>query len=173
MSLRCCRQGWGDGSVGKVRLSENKVGKNLALTLCEVSCLDGSHLVVYMSPGFSPQHYIKTLNLFQNSSTCDRVSQLGFLLLQQNTMTKKKVGEERIYWVYASPSLFITKGSQGRNLEAGAAADRGLLACSPQLTKPAFLQNAGPSTKGMAPPTMGRPFSIEGHSSPLLQLVSR
>lgn len=54
-------------------------------------------------------------------------------------MTKKQFGEERIYWIYASPSLFITKGSQGRNLEAGAAADRGLLACSPQLTKPAFL----------------------------------
>lgn len=98
------------------------------------------------------------------------MSWLGFLLLQQNTMTKKQVGEERIYWVYASPSLFITKGSQGKNLEAGAAAGRptGLLS-----TASLSLLSYRTHDSGMAPPTMGGPFSIEGHSSPVLQLVSR
>jgi hypothetical protein len=43
-------------------------------------------------------------------------------------MTKKQVGEERVYSAYTSTLLFITKGSQdknseGRNLEAGAYAE--------------------------------------------------
>jgi hypothetical protein len=33
----------------------------------------------------------------------------------QNIMTKKQVGEERVYSAYTSTSLFITKGSQDRN----------------------------------------------------------
>jgi hypothetical protein len=32
-----------------------------------------------------------------------------------NIMTKKQVGEERVYSAYTSTLLFITKGSQGRN----------------------------------------------------------
>jgi hypothetical protein len=33
----------------------------------------------------------------------------------QNTMTKKQVGEERVYSAYTSTLLFITKGSQDWN----------------------------------------------------------
>jgi hypothetical protein len=33
----------------------------------------------------------------------------------QNIMTKKQVGEERVYSAYSSTLLFITKGSQDRN----------------------------------------------------------
>jgi hypothetical protein len=33
----------------------------------------------------------------------------------QNIMTKKQVGEERVYSVYTFTLLFITKGSQDRN----------------------------------------------------------
>jgi hypothetical protein len=45
----------------------------------------------------------------------------------QNSMSKKQVGEERVYSAYTSTLLFITKGSQNRsshmNLEAGADAE--------------------------------------------------
>ena len=44
-----------------------------------------------------------------------RMSWSEFLLMQQNTMTKKQVGEERIYLTYTSALLFITEGSQDRN----------------------------------------------------------
>jgi hypothetical protein len=33
----------------------------------------------------------------------------------QNTMTKKQVGEQRVYSAYTSTLLFIIKGSQDRN----------------------------------------------------------
>jgi hypothetical protein len=32
-----------------------------------------------------------------------------------NIMTKKQVGEEKVYWAYTSTLLFITKGSQDWN----------------------------------------------------------
>jgi hypothetical protein len=35
----------------------------------------------------------------------------------QNFMTKKQVGEERVYSAYISTLLFITRGGQDRNLE--------------------------------------------------------
>jgi hypothetical protein len=34
---------------------------------------------------------------------------------QKHTITKKQVGEERVYSAYTSKLLFITKGSQDRN----------------------------------------------------------
>jgi hypothetical protein len=34
---------------------------------------------------------------------------------EQNIMTKKQVGEERVYSTYTSALLLITKGSQERN----------------------------------------------------------
>jgi hypothetical protein len=60
------------------------------------------------------------------------------LLLQQNTMTKKQVGEERVYWAYTSISLLTLKSgqelNQGRILEAGVDGEAMegccLLACS-------------------------------------------
>jgi hypothetical protein len=64
----------------------------------------------------------------------------------QNIMTKKQVGEERVYSAYTSTLLFIIKGSQDLNLagqEAGA--DTGamegcyLLACFPWFAQLAFL----------------------------------
>jgi hypothetical protein len=36
---------------------------------------------------------------------------------------QKQVGEERVYLAYTSTSYFITEGSRGRNLEAGADAE--------------------------------------------------
>jgi hypothetical protein len=36
-------------------------------------------------------------------------------ILAQNIMTKKQVGEEKVYSAYTSTLLFITKGSQDRN----------------------------------------------------------
>jgi hypothetical protein len=65
----------------------------------------------------------------------------------QNIMTKKQVGEERVYSAYTSILLFITKGSQDWNSQAGqkAGADAeamelcSLLACFPWLAQPALL----------------------------------
>ena len=37
------------------------------------------------------------------------------LLMQQNTMTKKQVGKERVYLPYTSLLLFIIEGSLDRN----------------------------------------------------------
>jgi hypothetical protein len=63
-------------------------------------------------------------------------------------MTKKQVGEERVYSAYTSILLFITKEvrtgtKQGRKQEAGADAEAmeecSLLACLPWLAQPALL----------------------------------
>ena len=64
----------------------------------------------------------------------------------QNIMTKKQVGEERVYLAYTSILLFITKevrtGTQAGQ-EAGAEAEAmegcSLLACLPWLAQPALL----------------------------------
>jgi hypothetical protein len=63
-----------------------------------------------------------------------------------NIMTKKQVGEERVYQAYTSILLFITKevrtGTQaGRKAGADIEAMEGcsLLACFPWLTQPALL----------------------------------
>ncbi|MGQ7357441.1 hypothetical protein ACTGZM_10805, partial [Streptococcus suis] len=63
-----------------------------------------------------------------------------------NIMTKKQVGEERVYSAYISTLLFVTKevrtGTQAGQ-EAGADAEAmegcSLLACFPWLAQPAFL----------------------------------
>jgi hypothetical protein len=54
-----------------------------------------------------------------------------------NIMTKKQVGEERVYWAYTSTSLFITKGSQDWNSSRSESSHGGMfftgllpLACS-------------------------------------------
>jgi hypothetical protein len=54
----------------------------------------------------------------------------------QNIMTKKQVGEERVYSAYTSTLLFITKGSQDWNshkagVDAEAMEGCCLLACFP------------------------------------------
>jgi hypothetical protein len=61
-------------------------------------------------------------------------------------MTKKQVGEERVYSAYTSMLLFITKGCRTRTQtgqEAGADAEAMeeccLLACFPSLAQPALL----------------------------------
>jgi hypothetical protein len=63
-----------------------------------------------------------------------------------NIMTKKQVGEERIYLAYTSILLFITKevrtGSQaghGAGADAEAMEGCSLLACFPWLAQPALL----------------------------------
>jgi hypothetical protein len=71
-------------------------------------------------------------------------------------MTKKPIGEERVFSAYTSTLLFITKGrqelTQSRNLEAGADAEAMegccLLACFPRLAQLAFLQNPGLLAQG-------------------------
>jgi hypothetical protein len=63
-----------------------------------------------------------------------------------NSLTKKQVGEERVYSVFTSVLLFITKevstGTQAGH-EAGADAEAmegcSLLACFPWLAQPALL----------------------------------
>jgi hypothetical protein len=62
-----------------------------------------------------------------------------------NIITKKQVGEERVYSAYTSILLFITKGSQigtqaGQEAGADAEAMEGcyLLACFPWLAQPAL-----------------------------------
>jgi hypothetical protein len=73
-------------------------------------------------------------------------------------MTKKQVGEERVYSAYTSILLFITKGSQDWNSgrsESHAEAMEGcsLLACSacsliePKTTSPEMV----PPTRGLSP----------------------
>jgi hypothetical protein len=61
-------------------------------------------------------------------------------------MTKKQVGEERVYSVYISTLLFITKevrtrtqAGQKAGVEAEAMEGCSLLACFPWLAQPAFL----------------------------------
>jgi hypothetical protein len=74
-------------------------------------------------------------------------------------MTKKQVGEERVYSAYTSTLLFITKGSQDWNSSRDAEAMEGwcLLDCFPWLAQPALLQNQdyqprdGPTHKGPFP----------------------
>ena len=63
-----------------------------------------------------------------------------------NNVTKKQVGEERVYSAYTSTLLFITKevrtGTQaGQEAGADAEAIKGcsLLTCLPWLAQPAFL----------------------------------
>jgi hypothetical protein len=82
-------------------------------------------------------------------------------------MTKKQVGEERVYSAYTSILLFITKevrtGTQAGQ-EAGADAEAmegcSLLACLPWLAQPALLSKSltiEPKTTSpdMVPPTRG------------------
>jgi hypothetical protein len=75
-------------------------------------------------------------------------------------MTKKQVGEERVYSAYTSMLLFITKevrtGTQAGQ-EAGADAEAmegcSLLACFPWLAQPA--KEPKTTSPEMAPPTRG------------------
>jgi hypothetical protein len=66
-----------------------------------------------------------------------------------NIMTKKQVGEERVYSAYTSILLFITKGVRtgtqaGQEAGADAEAMEGcsLLACLPWLAQPALCDNS-------------------------------
>jgi hypothetical protein len=78
-------------------------------------------------------------------------------------MTKKQVGEERVYSAYTSTLLFITKEVRTRTRarqEAGADAEAmeggPLLACFPWLAQPALIEpdyqpRDGPTHKGHFP----------------------
>jgi hypothetical protein len=46
---------------------------------------------------------------------CVDVVLVGVSITGQNIMTKKQVGEERVYSAYSSTLLFITKGCQDWN----------------------------------------------------------
>jgi hypothetical protein len=54
----------------------------------------------------------------------DSLPQSGFPLLQWNTMTKKQLGEERVYSAYTSTLLFTIKGSQAGNSSGQEPGDR-------------------------------------------------
>jgi hypothetical protein len=113
----------------------------------------------------------------QSFSACEKKDFMYFYVYEclsqgfyscTNIMTKKQVGEERIYLAYTSTRLFITKGklklTQGRNLEAGAVAEamKGccLLACFPWLAQLAFLQNPGLPAQGWHHPQWALPVLI-------------
>jgi hypothetical protein len=77
-------------------------------------------------------------------------------------MTKKQVGEERVYSAYTSMLLFITKevrtGTQaGQEAGADSEAMEGcyLLAYSPWLCSACSLIEPKTTSPGMAPPTIG------------------
>jgi len=79
-----------------------------------------------------------------------------------NIMTKKQVGEERVYSAYTSTLLFITKGSQDRNSSRSGSRSwcRGhggmlLTGLLPQACTDCFLIEPKTTSSGMAPPTMG------------------
>jgi hypothetical protein len=79
-------------------------------------------------------------------------------------MTKKQVGEERVYSAYTSTLLFITKGSQDTNLTQSRKQElmqrpwrmffTGLL---PLACSACFLIEPRTTNPGMAPPTMVPP----------------
>ena len=52
---------------------------------------------------------------YSNKTNTEEWVLVRLLLLQWNTMTKKQVGEERVYLAYTSTLLFITEGSQDRH----------------------------------------------------------
>ena len=77
-------------------------------------------------------------------------------------MTKKQVGEERVYSAYTSTLLFITKGSQDWNSHRSGSRSwcRGhgrmlLTGLFPQPCSACFLIEPKTTSPGMAPPTMG------------------
>jgi hypothetical protein len=81
---------------------------------------------------------------------CDNQHRPGILVRvsipEQNIMTKKQVGEERVHSAYTSILLFITKETRtatqaGQKAGADAEAMEGcsLLACFPSLAQPALL----------------------------------
>ena len=81
-------------------------------------------------------------------------------------MTKKQVGEERVYLAYISLMLFITKDVRTRTQagqEAGADSEA-MEGCSLRMSSPGLLSLLSYRTKTtspeMAPPTMGPPHLI-------------
>jgi hypothetical protein len=92
-----------------------------------------------------------------------------------NIMTKKEVGEERIYSAYISTLLFITKGSQDWNWNRsgsrrwwyrghGAMFLTGLL---PLTCSACSLIESKTISLGMTPPTMDPPLLITNRENPL------
>jgi hypothetical protein len=69
----------------------------------------------------------KSMTLLVRASNCTDI------------MTKKQVGEERVYSAYTSSLLFITKGGQEAGADAEAMEGCCLLACFPWLSQLAFL----------------------------------
>jgi hypothetical protein len=59
--------------------------------------------------------------MYENSSSISVFVRM--IVAMRKHHDQKQDGEERIYFAYISTSLFITEGSQDRNLEAGADAD--------------------------------------------------
>ena len=90
------------------------------------------------------------------------------LWVRLNTMTKKQVGEEKVYLAYTSTLLFITEGSQDRNsnragtwrqeLMEGPCRGTCFLACSPWPAQSALLTEPRTTSPGMPSLIMGRVF---------------
>jgi hypothetical protein len=79
-------------------------------------------------------------------------------------MTKKKVGEERVYSTYTSTLLFITKGSQDRTSHRARTWRQELMqrpwrdaAYWLVIAQLVFLREHRATSPGMASPTMGPP----------------
>jgi hypothetical protein len=74
-----------------------------------------------------------------------------------NTMTKKQVGEGRVYSAYTSTSLFITKGSQDRNSSRAGTWSQELEVMEGAAY---WLAQPGPSVQGWHHPQWAGPFPI-------------
>lgn len=113
----------------------------MELCACEIRCLESMRLswdvleiVVLWA--------VSALN-FWDTSLGSVLCVLGFLLLQQNTITKSKL-ERKSLFVYTSTLPFITKGSQdmaspGPSLEAGSDAETLEVCCAEELGTSALL----------------------------------
>jgi hypothetical protein len=122
------------------------------LQLC-VRCITASGLVPWdvcsvcssLPVGCMPKYQLLTESFPPHSPPLPICLSQGFYSCT-NIMTKKQVGEERVYSAYTSTLLFITKevrtGTQtGQEAGADAEAMEGcsLLACFPWLAQPALL----------------------------------
>ena len=76
-------------------------------------------LILNLPPDVCSQRHIAHCpSLSENdveAPTCQRETDLWFLLLQWSVMTKKQVGEEKVHVAYASTPQFIIKRSLDKN----------------------------------------------------------
>lgn len=70
--------------------------------------------ITNLTPELDRKNTLFFFFLRQGHIAANSLSSLGFLLLQQNTLTESKLGEEKEFLAYTLTLLF-TEGSQDRN----------------------------------------------------------